>query len=163
MDRPLQFSALRLLTFKGSIRMMPLFMVLLICNPIATFAAAPTCVVKLKFSSDDKADSGTNAYVKQVLTRQGYTIINDWLFTIWSASDYYVKIIVTHTVVPNYGFPVSTMWIQLFIADNSGTVLVNSYIDRANLEDDLLASVPVCNTSPPSTPQPDSNADATTK
>ena len=142
---------------------MALFMCLLIGNPIAASAAAPTCVVKLKFSSDDKSDSATNAYVKQILTRQGYKIIDDWLFTIWSPSDYDVTIIITHTVVPNYGIPVSLMGMQLFIADSSGNILVNSYIDRANLEDDLQASIPACNTSPPSTPLPDTNADAATK
>jgi hypothetical protein len=138
-------------------------MSLLIWNPIVASAAAPTCVVKLKFSSDDKSDTATNAYVQQVLTGQGYKIIDDWLFTIWSPSDYDVKIIITHTVVPNYGFPVSLMGMQLFIADRSGNVLVNSYIDRANLEADLRASIPACNTSLPSTPLPDSNADAVTK
>lgn len=55
-------------------------------------------MVKLKFSSDDKSDNATNAYVKRVLTGQGYKIINDWLFTLWSASDYDVQIIITHTV-----------------------------------------------------------------
>jgi hypothetical protein len=143
---------------------MALFMSLLIWNPIAaSAAAAPTCVVKLKFSSDDESDSATNAYAKQILTGQGYTIIDDWLFTIWSSSDYDVRIIITHTVVPNFGIPVSLMGMQLFIADSSGNVLVNSYIDRANLEDDLRASIPACNASPPSTPPPDSNADAVTR
>jgi hypothetical protein len=163
-DCSLQISPLRPSTFRGSIyRVMSLFMFLLIWNPIAASAAAPTCVVKLKFSSDDKSDSGTNAYVKQVLTMQGYKIINDWLFTIWSDSDYDVKIIITHTVLPNYGFPVSTVWIQLFITDSSGNILVNDYIDRANLKDDLRALVPACNTSPLSGPLPDSNADPVTK
>jgi hypothetical protein len=133
-------------------------MSLLIWNPIAASAATPTCVVKLKFSSDDKSDSGTNAYVKQVLTGQGYKIVNDGLFTIWSASNYHVKVIITHTVIPNYGFPVSTMWIQLLIADSSANILVNSYVDRANLKDDLRASVPACNM-----PPPNSNADAVIK
>lgn len=142
---------------------MMLFILLLICNPIAASAAARTCVVKLKFSSDDKSDNATNAYAKKVLTGQGYKVIKDWLFTTWSASDYDVKITITHTVVPNYGFPVSLMWMQLFIVDNSGSVLVDSYIDRANLEDDLRASVPACNTSPPSAPPPDSNAGAATR
>jgi hypothetical protein len=138
-------------------------MSLLIWDPIVTSAAAPTCVVKLKFSSDDKSDSGTEAYVEQVLTGQGYKIIKDSLFTIWSASDYDVEIVITHTVVPNYGFPVSLMGMHLFIADTSGNVLVNSYIDRANLEDDLQASIPACHTSPPSTPLPASNAGTVTK
>ena len=138
-------------------------MSLLIWNPIAASAAAPTCVVKLSFSSDDTSDRVTKTYVKQVLTGQGYKIINDSLFTIWSARDYDVNIVITHTVIPNYGFPVSLMGMQLFIADSTGNVLVNSYIDRANLEDDLRASVPACNTPPPSTPWPDSNADAVTK
>jgi hypothetical protein len=150
--------------FRGSIYWaMALFMSLLISNPIAASAAAPTCVVKLKFSSDDESDSATDAYVKQILTAQGYKIIDDWLFTIWSPSDYDVTIIITHTVVPNYGFPVSLMGMELFIADSSGKVLVNSYIDRANLAGDLRASIPACNTSPPPTPPPDSNADAVTK
>jgi hypothetical protein len=141
-------------------RVMALFMSLLVWNPIAVSAAAPTCVVKLKFSSDDKSDSATNAYVKQILTRQGYKIIDDWLFTIWIPRDYDVKIIITHTVVPNYGAPVSLMGMQLFIADSSGNILVDSYIDRANLEDNLRILIPACNTSPPSTPLPNPNADA---
>jgi hypothetical protein len=127
----------------------------LIWNPIAASAAVPTCVVKLKFSSDDKSDSATNAFVKQVLIGEGYKIIDDWLFTMWSASDYDVKIIMSHTMVPNYGFPVSLMGMQLFISDSSGNILVDSYIDRANLEGDLRASVPVCNTLPLSAPLPD--------
>jgi hypothetical protein len=39
---------------------------------------------------------------------------------------------------------------QLFIADNSGKVLVDSYIDRTNLEDDLRNSIAMCNAAPPS-------------
>jgi hypothetical protein len=127
---------------------MPLFMSLLIWSPIAASAAVPTCAVKLKFGSDDQSDSVTKAYVTQVLAGQGYKIIADWPFTIWRARDYDVKIIITHTMIPNYGFPVSLMGMQLFIADSSGNVRVNSYIDRANLEDDLRASVPACNASP---------------
>jgi hypothetical protein len=121
-------------------------MSLLIWNPVAASAAAPTCVVKLRFSSDDKSDSGTNAFVRQVLIRQGYKVIDDSLFTVWRASNYDVKIIITHTVVRNYGFPVSLMGMQLFIADSAENVLVNGYIDRANLEDDLRASIPACHT-----------------
>jgi hypothetical protein len=60
-----------------------------------------------------------------------------------------MKIIITHTDVPNYGFPVSLTGMQLFIADRSGSVLVNSYIDRANLEANLRAFIPACNVSPP--------------
>lgn len=132
--------------------LMPLFLALLICSPIAASAATPTCVVKLKFSSDDEGDNGTGAYVRQVLTGQGYTVIDDWLFTIWSACDYDVKITITHTIIPNYGFPVSLMGIQLFIADSAGNVLVDSYIDRANLEGDLRASLPTCSPARPSGP-----------
>jgi len=123
-----------------------------ISTPIAASAAAPTCVVKLNFSSDDKSNRATKAHLKQILTGLGYKIINDSLFTIWSASDYDVKIVITHTVIPNYGFPVSLMGMQLFIADSAGKVLVNSYIDRANLEDDLRALLPACNAASPSTP-----------
>ncbi len=143
--------------------MMPLFISLLIGNPIAASAAAPTCVVKLKFSSDDKSDSGTNAFVKQVLTEQGYKVIDDSLLTMWSASDYDVKIVITHTAVPNFGFPASLMGMQLFIADSSGKVIVDGYIDRANLEDDLQGSIPACHTSPSSSPPPNSKTDAVTK
>jgi hypothetical protein len=138
-------------------------MSLLFWDPIAASAAVPTCVVKLKFSSDDKSDSGTEAYVKQVLTAEGYKVIGDSLLTIWSASDYDVQIIITHTVEPNYGFPVSLMGMQLFIADSSGKVLVSSYIDRADLADDLQASIPACHSSPPSTPPPGSKTNADTK
>ncbi len=160
----LQISPLRSSTFRGFIYwVVPLFISLLIWNPTAASAATPTCVVKLKFSSDDESDNAMNAYVKQVLTGQGYQVINDWLFTIWSPSDYDVEISITHTVVPNYGFSVSLMGMQLFIADGSGNVLVNSYIDRANLEDDLRASIPACHTSPPSAPLSDSNGGAVTK
>jgi hypothetical protein len=35
-------------------------------------------------------------------------------------------------------------------ADDSGNVLVNNYIDRANLEASLRAFIPACNASPPS-------------
>jgi hypothetical protein len=136
----------------------PLFMSLLIGNPIAASAAAASCVVKLKFSSEDKSDSGTNAFVKQVLTGQGYKVIDDSLLTTWRASDYDVKIAITHTVVPNYGFPVDLMGMQLFIADSSGKVLVSGNIDRANLEDTLRASIPACGASSPSPPLPDSKA-----
>lgn len=152
---------LRPLTFRSSIySVMPLFVSLLFWSPIAASAAVPTCVVKLKFSADDKFDSATDAFVKRVLIGQGYTVIDDWLFTMWSSSDYEVKIIITHTEVPNYGFPVSLMGMQLFISDGSGNVLVNSYIDRANLEDNLRASIPACNASPPSAPVPDPKTDA---
>jgi hypothetical protein len=104
----------------------------------------PACVVKLVFSSDDKADSATDIFAKQILIEEGYKVIDDWLFTIWSHSNYDVKIIITHTEVPNYGFPVNLMGMQLFIADASGKILVNSYIDRANLEANLRVFVPVC-------------------
>jgi len=58
--------ALRPSTFRGSVySVLPLFMSFLIWNPIAASAAVPTCVVKLKFSSDDKSDSATNAFVKK--------------------------------------------------------------------------------------------------
>jgi hypothetical protein len=139
---------------------MALFTSVLVWRPIAASAATPTCVVKLKSSSDDNSDSGTNAFVKEVLTGQGYKTIEDGLFTIWSASDYDVSIIITHTEVPNYGFPVSLMGMQLFIADRSGNILVNSYIDRANLEANLRAFIPACNVSAPSKPLPDSSVDA---
>jgi hypothetical protein len=131
---------------------------LLIWSPIVASAAAPTCVVKLDFSSDDKSDGGTNAYVKQTLSAMGYTIINDWLFTEWSAFDYEVKVIITHTVLPNYGFPVSLMGMQLFIANSTGNVLVNSYIDRRDLGSDLRGLMAACNASSPSPPSPNSNA-----
>jgi hypothetical protein len=126
----------------------------LISNPIAVSAATPTCVVKLKVSSDDNSDSSTEAFAKQVLTQQGYKVIDDWLFTIWSGSDYEVRISITHTEVPNYGFPVSLMGMQLFIADSSGKVLADTYIDRANLAGDLQASIAPCNPSPPAVPPP---------
>jgi hypothetical protein len=117
-------------------------------------------VVKLKSNSDDNSDSATDAFVKEVLTEQGYKTIGDGLFTIWSASDYDVNITITHTEVPNYGFPVSLMGMQLFIADRSGNILLNSYIDRANLEANLRTFIPACNASAPSTPLPDSSVDA---
>jgi hypothetical protein len=156
-----QISALPPSTLRGSVySVMSLLMALLIWSPVAAAAAAPTCVVKLKFSSGDKSDSGTNAFVRQVLSGQGYNIIDDWLFTLWSRSDFDVKIIITHTEVPNYGFPVSLMEMDLFIADSSGKVLVNGYVDRSDLEDELRALVPACNTSPPSTPLSDSGSNA---
>jgi hypothetical protein len=120
---------------------------LLIWNPAAASAAAPICVVKLKVSSNEDSDGGTKAFVTQILTGQGYKIIDDWLFTMWRASDYDVQIVMTYTVTPNYGFPVTLMTMQLFIADSSGKVLVEDYIDRANLEDDLRNTIPACNNS----------------
>jgi hypothetical protein len=126
-----------------------LLLSLLIWNPAAASAAAPTCVVKLKVSSNDSSDGGTKTFVTKVLTGEGYRIIDDWLFTAWSAFDYDVKIVLNYTVTPNFGFPVTLMTMQLFIADSSGKVLVETYIDRANLEDDLRNSIPACNASPP--------------
>jgi hypothetical protein len=137
-----------------------LFLFFLICEPIAASAAVPTCVVKLAFSSDDKSDSATDTFVKQVLAGQGYTVIDDWLFTLWSGSDYDVKVIINHTEVPNYGFPVNLMGLQLYIVDSSGKVLVNNYIDRANLEASLETFIPSCNASPASAPPSDSSAAA---
>ena len=104
--------------------------------------------MKLEFSSD-QSDKSTNAFAKQVLDSEGYKVIDNWLFTIWSHSDYDVKIIITHTESPNYGFPVSLMGMQLFIADASGKTVVNNFIDRANLEASLRAFIPACNASPP--------------
>jgi hypothetical protein len=120
---------------------------LLIWNPAAASAVAPTCVVKVKVSSNEESDGGTKTFVTEVLTGQGYKITDDWLFTMWRASDYDVKIVMTYTVTPNYGFPVTLMTMQLFIADSSGKVLVDTYINRADLEDDLRNAIPACNTS----------------
>ena len=114
-------------------------------------------MVKLNFSSDDPADSGTNTFVEQVLNGEGYTVIDDWLFTVWNDGDYEVKITITHTETPNYGFPVSLMGMQLFITNVSGSVLVNSYIDRANLEASLRAFIPACDVSPPLKLKADNN------
>ena len=72
----------------------PLFVSLLIWDPFAASAATPTCVAKLAFSSDDKSDSGTNAFVKQVLTGLGYKIIDDWLLFKGPATPFYIIIIV---------------------------------------------------------------------
>jgi hypothetical protein len=146
-DRPFQVSTLRRSKLAGFLL---LFLVaILIWSPSAAAAGVSTCVVKLKFSSDELSDSPTNTFVKQILSSEGYNVIDDWLFTIWSHSDYEVKVIITHTDVPNYGFPVSLMGMQLFIADGSGTILVNNYIDRSNLEASLRAYIPACNASPP--------------
>lgn len=134
-----------------------LFVSLPIWSQSARSADASSCVVKLNFSSDDPADSGTNTFVEQVLNGEGYTVIDDWLFTVWSHSDYEVKIIITHTETPNYGFPVSLMGMQLFITNVSGSVLVNSYIDRANLEASLRAFIPACDVSPPLDSKADNN------
>ena len=75
-----------------------LFVSLLIWNPAAASAAASACVVKLQVSSNGDSDGGTKAFVTQVLTGQGYKIIDDWLFTMWRASDYDVKIVMTYSV-----------------------------------------------------------------
>jgi len=89
-------------------------------------------------------------YIREASSERGRLhVIDDWLFTVWSHSDYEVKITITHTETPNYGFPVSLMGMQLFIANVSGSVLVNSYIDRANLEASLRAFIPACDVSPP--------------
>jgi hypothetical protein len=125
---------------------------LLLGNPSAASAAAPTCVVKLKVSANQSSDDGTKTYVTQILTGEGYKIIDDGLLTTWRASDYDVQITLTYTVTPNYGFPVTLMTMQLYIADSSGKVLVEDYIDRANLEDDLRNSIPACSPSPPPSP-----------
>ncbi len=132
-----------------------LFLFLLGWNPSAAAAAVSTCVVKLEFSSSDKADGATSTFAKQILSEQGYKVIDAWLFTIWSHSNYEVKIAITHGEVPNYGFPVDLTGMQLFISDSSGNVLLNSNVDRANLEANLRAFIPACNASPPG-----SNADA---
>jgi hypothetical protein len=135
---------------KSILSAVSLFVSLLIWNPAAASAGAPACVVKLKVSSNGDSDGGTKAFVTQVLTGQGYKIIDDWLFTMWRASDYDVNIVMTYSATPNYGFPVTLMTMQLFIADSSGKVLVDSYIDRTNLEDDLRNSIAMCNAAPPS-------------
>jgi hypothetical protein len=137
-----------------------MFSILVLCGAFLTWnsggvsAAVSTCVVKLAFSSDE-SDNSTDTFAKKTLDEEGYKVIDDWLFTIWSHSDYDVKIIITHAESPNYGFPVSLMGMQLFIADGSGTVLVNNYIDRANLEASLRAFIPACNAKPPSDPNGD--------
>jgi hypothetical protein len=122
---------------------------LLVWTPAAA-AAAPTCVVKLKVSSNQSSDGGTKIYVTQILTAEGYKVIDDGLLTTLRASDYDVQVTLNYTVTPNFGFPVTLMTMQLYIADNSGKVLVEDYIDRANLEDDVRNSIPACKTSPPS-------------
>jgi hypothetical protein len=121
----------------------------LIWNSGSASAAVSTCVVKLEFSSD-QSDKSTDTFAKQILDSEGYKVIDNWLFTIWSHSDYDVKINVTHTESPNYGFPVSLMGMQLFIADASGKIVVNNFIDRANLEASLRAFIPACNAPAPS-------------
>ncbi len=121
----------------------------LIWNSGSASAAVSTCVVKLEFSSD-QSDKSTDTFAKQILDSEGYKVIDNWLFTIWSHSDYDVKINITHTESPNYGFPVSLMGMQLFIADASGNIVVNNFIDRANLEASLRAFIPACNASAPS-------------
>jgi hypothetical protein len=123
-----------------------LFGSFLIWNSGIASAAVSTCVVKLEFSSD-QSDKTTDAFAKQILDSEGYKVIDNWLFTIWSHSDYDVKINITHTESPNYGFPVSLMGMQLFIADASGKIVVNNYIDRANLEASLRAFIPACGAS----------------
>ena len=130
--------------WRSVVSAVPLFVSLLIWHPAGASAAAPTCVVKLKVSANEGSDGGTKAFVTKVLTGQGYKIIDDWLFTMWRASDYDVQIVMTYTLVQNYGFPVTLMDMQLFIADSTGKVLVDSDIDRANLEDNLKNSIPVC-------------------
>jgi hypothetical protein len=140
-----------------------LFVLILMWHPIAVSAATPTCVLKLQFSSDDKSDSPTDAFVKQILAGEGYKTIEEGLLTILNASDYVVKIVISHTMVPNYGFPVSLTGMQLFIEDSSGNVVLNASIDRSNLEASLRAFIPACNASPPSALPADSSVDAATK
>lgn len=152
MSRSLQNSPLRAATFGRSIfSVASLCICLLIGSPIAASAASPICVVKLKVSTDNDSDDGIGVFATQILSSQGYKVIDDWLLTSWSASDYDVRIIITHTTIQNYGFPVTLMGMQLYIADNSGKILVNADIDRANLEGDLRASVPLCDAPPSST------------
>jgi hypothetical protein len=142
---------------------MPSFIVALMMWHPAAASAAPTCVLKLEFVSDDKSDGPTGAYVNQILTGEGYKIIDEGLLTILSASDYVVKIVVSHTMVPNYGFPVSLMGMQLYITDSSGNVLLNAVIDRSDLEANLRTFVPACNASSPASPIPGASVDAATK
>ena len=74
MDRSLQNSPLRPSSFRGSIfpGWYPFFIrVPPDLEPDRRVCCDPDLVVKLKFSSDDKSDSGTNAYVKQVVNRAG--------------------------------------------------------------------------------------------
>ncbi len=146
MDRFLETTPVRLSGFGASIRSTALLIVsFLVWSPIATAADAPSCVVKLKFSSDQRADSATDTYVRQVLTQQGYKVVDDWLFTMWTHSNYEVKVTITHTLLANFGFPTDLMGMQLYIADASGNVLVDAYIDRSILAANLQASIPTCN------------------
>ncbi len=138
----------------------PLLASLLIANHSVASAAESACVVKLQFSAGEKADVGTSTFVKQVLDTEGYKVIDDWLFTMWSHSDYAVTIVVTHTEVPNYGFPVDLAAIQLSIADGSGKVLVNNYIDRADLEATLRSYIPACGAASPADPNPSQDVNA---
>ena len=143
MRRVVQYSPPGPTTWQIIFAVLPLLVPLLMWNPAAASAAAPTCVVKLKVSANG-SDGGTKAYVTQVLAGEGYKIIDDGLLTTFSADDYDVRIVITNTVTPNFGFPVTLTTMQLFIADSSGKVLVSDYIDRANLEDNLKNAIPAC-------------------
>ncbi len=145
---PARLAAARRSTFGASVlSAVALFVSLLVWNPAAA-SAAPTCVVKLKVSSNQSSDGGTKIYVTQILTAEGYKVIDDGLLETLRASDYDVQITLNYTVTPNYGFPVTLMTMQLYIADSSGKVLVEDYIDRANLEDDLRNTIPACSGAP---------------
>ena len=146
---PARLAAAGRSTFGASVfSAVALFVSVLVWTPTAVSAAAPTCVVKLKVSSNQSSDGGTKIYVTQILTSEGYKVIDDGLLATLRVSDYDVQVTLNYTVTPNFGFPVTLMTMQLYIADNSGKVLVEDYIDRANLEDDVRNSIPACNGAP---------------
>jgi hypothetical protein len=154
-DRFLQTTPVRRFTFGASIcSVASLIVSLVVWSQVAAAAEVASCVVKLKFSSDQRADSATDAYVRQVLAQQGYKVVDDWLFTMWTHSNYEVKVTITHTLLANFGFPTDLMGMQLYIADASGNVLVDAYIDRSILAANLQASIPACNAAPSPTPLP---------
>ena len=84
----------------------PLLLSLLAWNPGSASAAVSTCVVKLQFSGGDKADIATDTFAKKILDEEGYKVIDDWLFTIWSHRDYDGKITITLHRNSELRFPV---------------------------------------------------------
>jgi hypothetical protein len=103
-------------------------------------AAAPTCVAKLKFSSNNSSDD--SSYVRQVLTGLGYKVINDSLFTYFDKYDYAVRVTINHVELPNFGFPVDSEGMDLYVADNSGNVLVDTPLSAlANFQDELQTNL----------------------
>lgn len=108
--------------------------------------AAPTCVVKLAFSSSNmNVDQFYSQGATDAVVGQGYKVIGDGILNHWSAYDYEVQVNMSHEMEPNYGFPHDLVSTTLYIADSSGQMLVNESLDSSRLQGDIRNSLPLCN------------------